>query len=63
MTNKYVNKVIVGGRTLIDLTQDDVVPEKVAAGLIFHDMTGAKKTGTNTYTIDASSATATAATV
>lgn len=62
MANLYINKVTKSnGDVLIDLTLDDVTPDKVAKGLKFHDKTGEQKTGTNTFTVDASEATATAA--
>jgi hypothetical protein len=32
MANQYKNKVIYGGETLIDLTNDDVTRADVAAG-------------------------------
>lgn len=40
------NKVIYGGRTLIDLTADTVTPETLAEGVIAHDKSGALITGT-----------------
>lgn len=61
MANEYVNKVIYGGQTLIDLTGDTVIASGVHAGLIFHDKSGATLTGTNTYDADTSDATAAAA--
>jgi hypothetical protein len=45
------------------LTQDDVQPEDVRKGKKFHHNTGEIKTGTNEFTVDASSATATVDTV
>ena len=59
--NQYVNKVIYGGETLIDLTQDDVTRASVANGIKFHLPTGEATTGTNTYDADTSDATAVAA--
>lgn len=59
--NQYKNKVIYGGQTLIDLTQDDVTRADVAAGKQFHLPTGEVVTGTNTYDADTSDATAVAA--
>lgn len=35
MANQYKNKIIYGGETLIDLTQDDVLVSDVAAGKSF----------------------------
>ena len=59
--NQYKNKVIYGGQTLIDLTQDDVTRADVAAGKQFHLPTGEIVTGTSTKDADTSDATATAA--
>lgn len=58
--NQYTNKVIYGGQTLIDLTQDDVTVSDVAAGKKFHLPSGAVGTGTNTYDADTSDANAVA---
>ena len=59
--NQYINKVIYGGETLIDLTQDDVTRASVASGIKFHLPSGEATTGTNTYDADTSDATAVAA--
>lgn len=59
--NQYVNKVIYGGQTLLDLTGDDVTLADVLAGKKFHLPTGAQGTGTCTYDADTSDATAVAA--
>lgn len=59
--NQYTNKVIYGGQTLIDLTQDDVTLADVLAGKKFHLPSGASGTGTCTYDADTSDATAVAA--
>jgi len=61
MANQYVNKVIYGGETLIDLTSDDVTAAQVLSGAKFHLPSGASATGTCTYDADTSDATATAA--
>ena len=64
MANQNCNKVaLANGDVLIDLTQDDVKPEHVEAGIYFHDKTGARQKGTNTKTVDASNATAEASEV
>ena len=60
-SNEYINKVIYGGDTLIDLTNDDVTRADVVSGKYFHLPTGERTTGTNTYDADTSDATATAA--
>ena len=59
--NTYVNKVIYGGNTLIDLTGDDVAASDVLSGKLFHLPSGAQGTGSCTYDADTSDATATAA--
>lgn len=41
-----VNKVVYGGNTLLDLTEDTVTPETLAQGITAHDKTGAIITGT-----------------
>ena len=60
-SNEYINKVIYGGDTLIDLTNDDATRADVVSGKYFHLPTGERTTGTNTYDADTSDATATAA--
>ena len=59
--NQYVNKVIYGGDTLIDLTGDDVAASDVLSGKKFHLPSGEPKTGTCPYDADTSDATAVAA--
>lgn len=59
--NQYVNKVIYGGQTLIDLTGDDVTASDVLSGIKFHLPSGAQGTGSCTYDADTSDATALAA--
>lgn len=61
MPNTYKNKVIYGGQTLIDLTQDDVTRADVLSGKKFHLPSGEPTTGTCTYDADTSDATAVAA--
>lgn len=39
--NQYVNKVIYGGQTLLDLTGDDVIAADVLSGKKFHLPSGA----------------------
>lgn len=60
MPNQYINKVIYGGTTLIDLTGDDVTASSVLSGKKFHLPSGAPSTGTCTYDADTSDATAVA---
>lgn len=54
------NKIIYGGQTLIDMTNDTVEASKLAQGYTAHDRSGAIITGTNTYDADTSDADATA---
>ncbi len=61
MANQYVNKVIVGTEVKLDLTQDDITPDKLAEGIKAHDKSGAPIVGTNTFDADTSDATAVAA--
>jgi len=56
--NQYVNKVIYGGDTLIDLTADTVTAALMLSGTKAHDKSGAPITGTCTYDADTSDATA-----
>lgn len=60
MSNPYVNKVIYGGNTLIDLTGDTISPSDVINSKTFHDASGATQTGSCTYDADTSDASATA---
>lgn len=46
MANEYVNKVVLGSSTLIDLTTDTVTPESLLQGYTAHDKSGALITGT-----------------
>ena len=61
MANQYVNKVIIGAEVKLDLTGDDVTPDKLTKGIKAHDKSGAPIVGTNTYNADTTDATATAA--
>lgn len=58
MANQYVNKVVYGGDTLIDLTADTITAADLASGVTAHDKSGAPITGTNTYDSDTSDDTA-----
>lgn len=53
-----INKVIYGGRTLIDLSGDTVTADKILDGFTTHDKKGETITGTCTYDVDSSDATA-----
>lgn len=48
MSNQYVNKVVYGNQTLIDLTGDNVSASDVAQGVAFHLPSGQRAVGTNT---------------
>lgn len=63
MANQYVNKVIYGGNTLIDLTGDTVTAADVLSGVSFHLPSGATGTGACDYDVDSSDCTATVAEV
>ena len=52
------NKIIYGGKTLIDLTGDTVTADKLLKGVTAHDMSGESITGTCNYDSDTSGATA-----
>lgn len=53
-----INKVVYGGRTLIDLTSDTVTAEQLAQGVTAHDKAGEPITGTSTKDVDSGDATA-----
>ncbi len=56
-TNQYVNKVVVGTSTKLDLTADTVTADKVLEGITAHDKSGAPITGACTYDSDTTDAT------
>ena len=57
---KKYNKVIYGGKVLIDLTGDTITPADLAKGITAHDKSGAEITGTSTKDSDTSADTAAA---
>lgn len=57
MADKYVNKVIYGGKTLIDLTGDTVTADKMLTGYTAHDKSGATITGTCEFDVNSGDAT------
>lgn len=63
MANKYVNKVIIGTETKLDLTADTVTADKLAEGITAHDKSGAPIVGTNTFDVNSQDATASVAEV
>ena len=58
--NQYINKVIYGNQTLLDLTSDTVDEEYLLSGYTAHTKTGERITGSCTYDADTSDATASA---
>lgn len=61
MANQYVNKVIYGGDTLIDLSIDTAIASDVLTGKYFHLKSGERVQGTCAYDADTSDANASAA--
>lgn len=57
------SKIIIGGKTYIDLTQDTVTKEKLLEGFTAHGADGEAVTGTCKFDVDSSAATAKAAEV
>lgn len=55
------NKIIYGGKVLIDLTGDTVTADQLKEGVTAHDKSGAIITGTCTHDVDSSDADAAAA--
>lgn len=58
MAISYINKVIYGGHTLLDLTGDTVTEDKILNGYTAHDKSGASIEGTCTFDVDSQDATA-----
>ena len=58
MANQYINKVIYGNRTLIDLTGDTVEAAKVLNGYTAHDKSGAPITGSCAFDVNSTDGTA-----
>lgn len=61
MADKKGAKIVFGGRTLIDLTGDNITADKVLVGIQFHGADGNIYEGTCTFDVDSSSATLTEA--
>ena len=59
--NQYVNKVVFGNTTVMDISDTTADPSKVLASEKFYDRSGAPQTGTCTFDADTSDANATAA--
>lgn len=60
MANQYVNKVVVGGTTKLDLTGDTIDASKVLSGFTAHDRSGAPITGECPFNADTSDTSLTA---
>ena len=58
MANTTYNKIIYGGKTLIDLTSDTVDAAHLLSTYTAHDKSGAQITGSCTYDSDTSGDTA-----
>ena len=63
MPENTINKVVYNGRTLIDLSTDQVTAADVLSGVSFHLPSGAEAVGSCSYDVDSSSVTAQAAEV
>lgn len=59
--NQYVNKVVFGNTTVMDISDTTADPSKVLASEKFYDRSGAPQTGSCTYDADTSDADAVAA--
>lgn len=59
--NPYVNKVVFGNTTVMDISDTTADPTKVLASEKFYDRSGAPQTGSCTFDADTSDANATAA--
>ena len=59
--NPYVNKVVFGNTTVMDISDTTADPSKVLASEKFYDRSGAPQTGACTFDADTSDADATAA--
>lgn len=53
-----ISKVVFGSETLIDLTADTVTADKLAQGITAHGKDGKPITGTNTFDVNSTDATA-----
>lgn len=58
MANQYINKVVYGGKTLLDLTADTVTADKVLSGFTAHAASGESITGTCNYDVNSQDANA-----
>ena len=58
MADKYINKVIYGSKTLIDLTGDTIEAGRILSGYTAHDKSGAPITGTCSFDVNSTDGTA-----
>lgn len=56
MADKFVSKVVYGGKTLMDLTGDTITADKLLAGVTAHGKDGAPITGTCAFDVDSTDA-------
>lgn len=63
MANQYVNKVVVGTETKLDLTADTITAADLKKGATAHDKSGAPIVGTNENDVNSADATAAVAEV
>lgn len=63
MANQYVNKVVVGTETKLDLTADTITAADLKKGATAHDKSGAPIVGTNEFDVNSADATAAVAEV
>ena len=58
MANQYVNKVVVGTETKLDLSADTITAADLKKGATAHDKSGAPIVGTNEFDVNSADATA-----
>lgn len=58
MANEYVNKIVVGTETRLDLTADSITAGDLKKGVTAHDKSGAPIVGTNENDVNSQDATA-----
>lgn len=63
MANQYVNKVVVGTETKLDLSADTITPADLKKGATAHDKSGAPIVGTSELDVNSADATAAVAEV
>lgn len=56
MADKFVSKVVYGGKTLMDLTGDTITADKLLAGVTAHGKDGTPITGTCAFDVDSTDA-------